>query len=70
MMEIGSFLELQFEKGREWYAKSCENNMQIARLNSGRAGIYHAVRCLHCDAVYLPDYECDTVREFLTKKAF
>ena len=39
-MEIGSFLELQFEKGKEYYS----GNTNIARLNSGRVAIYHAVR--------------------------
>ncbi len=68
MMEIGSFIELQFQKGREWHTESKYPNLQIARLNSGRAGIYHAIRCLGCDTAILPDYQCDSVREFLIKK--
>jgi len=32
---------MQFPKGREYYTVS-----NVARLNSGRAGIYHAIRCL------------------------
>lgn len=63
MKEIGSFLELQFEKGKEFYKGD-----GIARLNSGRAGIFHAVRTLGCDTVWLPFYQCDTVRNFLTQK--
>ena len=39
-MEIGSFLELQFLKGLEWYNQSKD----IARLNTGRAAIAHAFR--------------------------
>ena len=63
-MEIGSFLELQLPRGREFYA----DERNIARLNSGRAAIYHAFRLTGCDAIWLPYYQCDTVREFLTKK--
>ncbi|MBH1939412.1 hypothetical protein I5677_00730 [Mobilitalea sibirica] len=61
--EFGSFLELEFMKGREYYTGS-----HIARLNTGRAGIYHACRVLGCEKVCLPYYECHTVREFLEKK--
>ena len=63
-MEIGSFLELQFEKGREYYKREID----IARLNTGRAAIYHACRVLECPTIWLPVYQCDTVREFLKKK--
>lgn len=62
-MEIGSFIEMEFQKGREYYSGN-----DAARLNSGRAGIYHAARVLGCGTVYLPYYECDTVRDFLIKK--
>ncbi len=67
-MEIGSFIELQFDKGKEWYTTYKYFGMQIARLNSGRAGIFHALKCLNCDTVYLPYYQCETVRKFLIKK--
>lgn len=63
-MEIGSFIELQFPKGREYY--SGDNN--IARLNTGRAAIYHASRVMNCQTVWLPYYQCDTVRDFLIRK--
>lgn len=63
-MEIGSFIELQFPKGLEYYS----GNDNIARLNSGRSAIYHAARVLDCDTVWLPYYQCDTVREFLKRK--
>lgn len=62
-MEIGSFIELQFPRGKEFYSGS-----DICRLNSGRAAIYHAVKSLDCSVVYLPVYQCGTVREFLVKK--
>jgi len=67
-MEIGSFIELQFDKGKEYYSGDKYEKMDIVRLNSGRAAIYHALRCLACSHVYLPYYQCDTVREFLLKK--
>lgn len=63
-MEMGSFIEMSFPKGREWY--SAEEN--IARLNTGRAAIFHAVRILECDTVYIPLYQCDTVEKFLGRK--
>ena len=63
-MEIGSFIELQFEKGREYFKG--EDN--IARLNTGRAAIYHAFRTTGCDVIWLPIYQCDTVRDFLKRK--
>ena len=62
-MEIGSFLELQFAKGCEHY----NYNVNIARLNSGRAAIWHALRVLGCNCVWVPYYQCDTVRDFLLK---
>lgn len=67
-MEIGSFIELQLNSGKEFYAGDRYADMQIARLNSGRAGIYHAAVCLACKRVYLPHYQCETVRDFLQKK--
>lgn len=63
-MEIGSFIELQFPRGLEYY-KGEEN---IIRLNSGRAAIWHAFRVTGCRAIWLPCYQCDTVRDFLKKK--
>ena len=42
--------------------------IDIARLNSGRAAIYHALRITGCKRIWLPVYQCDTVRNFLNKK--
>lgn len=67
-MEIGSFIELQFNKGLEWHREGKYANMQVARLNTGRAAIFHALRVLDCKKIYLPLYQCDTVRDFLVKK--
>ena len=63
-MEIGSFIELQFPRGLEYY-KGDEN---IIRLNSGRSAIWHAFRVTGCRAIWLPCYQCDTVRDYLKKK--
>ena len=60
--EIGSFLELSFLSGLEYYEGD-----QVARLNTGRAAIYHASRILNQDIIYIPYYQCDTVRDFLLK---
>lgn len=61
-LEIGSFIELDLKKGLEYHKGN------VARLNSGRAAIYHSARVLGCDIVYLPYYQCNTVRDFLIKK--
>lgn len=63
-MEIGSFLELQLPKGREWY----KGDKDIARLNTGRMGIWHAFRVTGCKRIWLPIYQCDSIRETFEKK--
>ena len=63
MKEIGSFIELELPKGREWYSGD-----NVARLNTGRAAIWHAFRLMDCSAIWIPYYQCETVREFLIKK--
>lgn len=62
-MEIGSFIELQFPKGLEYYKGDC-----VARLNSGRAAIYHAFLSTGCKSIWLPYYQCESVRDFLLQK--
>lgn len=64
MKEIGSFMELELPKGREWY----KGDSGIARLNTGRAAIWHAFRITGAKAIWIPYYQCETVRVFLTKK--
>ena len=63
-MEIGSFLEVQLPKGGEWY----KGDEDIARLNTGRAALWHAFRCTGAKSIWLPCYQCDSVREFFRKK--
>lgn len=63
-MEIGSFLELDIENTGEYFPV----NDNVARLNSARAGIYHALRLLKTGSIYMPFYQCPTVNDFLTKK--
>ena len=58
-MEIGSFIELQLPKGREWY----KGNTDIARLNTGRMGIWHAFRVTGCKRIWIPIYQCDSIRK-------
>lgn len=64
MMEIGSFIELELPKGREFHT----GNLNVARLNTGRAAIWHAFRITGAKAIWIPYYQCESVREFLTKK--
>lgn len=63
-MEIGSFLELQLPKGRELYNQTTD----IARLNTGRMAIWHAFRITECKRMWIPIYQCDSIRETLLKK--
>lgn len=63
MKEIGSFIELELPKGREWYKGD-----NVARLNTGRAAIWHAFRLTGAKAIWIPYYQCETVREFLFRK--
>lgn len=63
-MEIGSFLELQLPKGREYYSQKAD----IARLNTGRAALWHAFRVTGAKRIWLPIYQCDSVRDFYGKK--
>ncbi len=63
-MEIGSFLELQLPKGREYYNQ--QNN--IARLNTGRMAIWHAFRVIGCKRIWIPIYQCDSIRATLINK--
>jgi hypothetical protein len=64
MKEIGSFIELELPKGRELFT----SEKDVARLNTGRAAIWHALRLTRCSAIWIPYYQCETVREFLIKK--
>jgi len=63
-VEIGSFLELQLPKGREHYHQ--ETN--IARLNTGRMAIWHAFRLTGCRRIWIPIYQCDSIRDTFKKK--
>jgi len=62
-IEIGSFLELDIRTSGEYYS-----NHEIARLNTARAGIFHAMKLLETDTLYLPYYMCPSVKSFLSKK--
>lgn len=63
-MEIGSFLELQLPKSRELYNQETD----IARLNTGRMGIWHAFRVTGCKRIWIPIYQCDSIRETFEHK--
>lgn len=63
-MEIGSFIELQLPRGRELYG----GDDDIARLNTGRNAIWHALRITGCKRIWIPVYQCDSIRETLRCK--
>jgi len=62
-MEIGSFIELDLRKTGEYFKSN-----QIARLNSGRAGIFYSLQLLGVSKLYIPYYQCPSVFSFLEKK--
>ena len=64
-MEIGSFLELELPFGRELYNQETD----IARLNTGRMGIWHAFRVTGCKRIWIPIYQCYSIRETFEKKS-
>lgn len=61
--EIGSFISLDLKDSGEFY----NSEINIARLNSARAGIYHSCRLYNCNSIYVPYYLCPAVKLFLTK---
>ena len=63
-MEIGSFIGLDLQGSGEYY----NNGINIARLNSARAGIYHACKLYNCNSIYIPYYLPPSVSSFLSKK--
>ena len=54
-MEIGSFIELQFPKGLEYYSQQVD----IARLNTGRSALWHAFRVTGANRVEVKYYRTD-----------
>lgn len=65
MRDIGSFIDLELCSGKEYYSEEKCGEHNILRLNNCRNAIYHAVRCYEVKKVWLPIYECDTVRDTL-----
>ena len=65
-MEIGSFIELQLPQEGEWFGSVSDRS--IARLNSGRAAIYYALLLTQCEEIWVPYYQCESVKTFLLKK--
>jgi hypothetical protein len=63
-MEIGSFIELQLPRGLEYYRGSGN----VARLNTGRAAIWHAFKVSGAGRIWIPYYQCDSIRDFFAKK--
>jgi len=68
-MEIGSFIEMQFPQGKEFYSGDLIGEMPVARLNSGKAALWHAFRVSGCESIWLPYYQCDSVRAFFRRKS-
>lgn len=66
MKDLGSFIEYEFPVYKGLYDDVPEQN--IIALNSCRAAIYHSIRCYGVKKVWLASYQCDEVRDFLTKK--
>jgi hypothetical protein len=65
-MEIGSFIELDLPNTGEYHEVDYELN--VARLNAARAGVYHALKLYGLNEIYLPYYLCPSVKKFLVSK--
>jgi hypothetical protein len=63
-MEIGSYIELDLRDSGEYHSPYVE----IARLNSARSGIFHALSVLQCKSIQIPHYLCPSVKKFLVSK--
>jgi hypothetical protein len=63
-LEIGSFIGLDLRNSGEYF----QGKINIARLNSARAGIYHSCRVSNCNSILIPYYLCPTVKKFLSQK--
>ena len=66
MTNIGSYIEIPFAKGNDYFSNIPESD--IIRLNTCRAAIYHAIKCYGVSKVWLARYQCDVVRDFLLRK--
>ena len=66
MFEMGSFIELQLPQTGEYF--DSVDKERVMRLNSGRTAIYHALRVMNCKTIWLPIYQCETVKNFLISK--
>jgi hypothetical protein len=64
-MEIGSFISLDLSDSGEYFL----SKKTIARLNSARAGIFHACRLYKCESIYIPYYLCPSVKKFLSENS-
>lgn len=63
--EIGGYLPLELDIKSELYTES--ESLNIVRLNSGRAAITIAAQAVKPKRLYIPYYNCNSVREFLSK---
>ncbi|MEI7675413.1 MAG: hypothetical protein WCJ03_01420 [Bacteroidales bacterium] len=59
-MEIGSFIELDTRRTGEFF-----HSTEIARLNAGRYGIFHALQIYGVRKIYIPFYQCPSVAKYL-----
>jgi hypothetical protein len=51
-MEIGSFIELDLPNTGEY--NLVDSELDIARLNAARAGVFHALQLYGTNEIYLP----------------
>lgn len=69
--EIGSFIELDFKKNSDYHSFTNlieQKSNDVLKLNTARAGIYHACKVLEVKKIYVPYYICPSVPNFLKKK--
>ena len=66
MKNIGSYIELDFEKNHELFKNITQEDLK--RLNTCRAAIYHAAICYGVKKIWIAKYQCDVVKNFLERK--
>lgn len=63
MIEVGSFIELDNCFSGEFHREE-----ELLRLNAGRYGIFHSLKVLGVNKIFLPLYQCPTVSAYLTSQ--
>lgn len=62
-MEYGGYLPLELREGPDWFSRCGDKN--VLRVNSAKAAIFFAVQRLGIQKLYVPHYQCASVKNML-----